>query len=482
MANLGELRPRAAMRELLIQDRPADVVERLLREEPRVIGLGVYVWNAEHLLAVVRLLEQVRPEIVVVLGGPEVSHELGDQEIARRADYVICGEAEVAFRELCGRILDGQAPEEKVIRAPPPALADLLSPYPLYTDTDLAERSVYVEASRGCPFGCEFCLSALDRKVRRFDLESFLADLELLIARGARHLKFVDRTFNLDEAWAARILGFLAERAGAEVFAHFEMVADRLPDQLREVLARFGPGQVQLEVGVQSFDSETLARIGRRQDHDAVEANLRFLRAHTGVHLHADLIVGLPGETLEGFAAGFDRLVALGPQEIQVGILKRLRGAPVARHSAEWGMVYASEPPYELMQNQLIPFEELQRAKRFARAWDLVANSGNFRDSAPLLWGDGSPFAGFLAFSDWLHRELGSFSGIGLPRLTARMLDYLVSARGLERSRAAAVLAADFCRPGRRLPGFLADLVPEPPGAGRTPPRSAPRRQARHLT
>ena len=145
-------------------------------------------------------------------------------------------------------------------------------------------------------------------------------------------------------------------------------------------------------------------------------------------------------------------------------------------------MVFSAAPPYELVQNAMIPFEELQRIKRFARAWDLVGNSGNFRESAPLLWGAGSPFAGFLDFTDWLHRELGSFAGIGLPRLTARVLDYLVSVRGLERARVAAVLAADYCRPGRRLPGFLADLVPEPPGGGKAPPRSAPPRQARHLT
>ncbi len=482
VANLGDLRPRAVLQEFVLQDRPADIVERLLAERPRVVGLGVYVWNARQMLEVVRILTGVRPDVDVVLGGPEISHEIEDQELAQRADFVICGEGDLAFRDLCRQLLVGRRPSDKVIRPPLPELREVASPYELYSDDDLAKRAVYVEATRGCPFGCEFCLSALDRRVRRCDLDVFLADLNRLIERGARHIKFVDRTFNLEEEWAANILGFLAERRGDGLFAHFEMVADRLPAAVRDALLAFGPGEVQLEVGVQSFDPETLARIGRRQDLRAVEENLRYLRAHTQVHLHTDLIVGLPGEPLQSIAAGFDRLVGLGPQEIQVGILKRLRGALIARHAGEWAMTFSEAPPYELLQSATLSFEELQRLKRFARAWDLVANSGNFRGSAPLIWGDESPFFGFLAFADWLHDRLGSFSGIGLPRLTAALLEYLVSIRGIDRGVAAEGLAADYARPGRRLPGFLADLAPAAAARGKRPPESAPRRQGRHLT
>jgi hypothetical protein len=145
-------------------------------------------------------------------------------------------------------------------------------------------------------------------------------------------------------------------------------------------------------------------------------------------------------------------------------------------------MVFGEAPPYELLQSATLTFEDLQRLKRFARVWDLVANSGNFRVSAPRIWGEESPFAGFVAFSDWLHGRLGSFSGIGLPRLTAQILEYLVSIRDFDRTYAAEGLAEDYCRPGRRLPGFLADLVPDSPERGRRPPESAPRRQGRHLT
>src|SRR2546430_1458768 len=177
------------------------------------------------------------------------------------------------------------------------------------------------------------------------------------------------------------------------------MIPDRLPAVLREIIVRFPPGALQFEVGIQSFNDEVCHRISRRQDFQKLEDNLQFLRHQTGVHIHADLIFGLPGETVESFAAGFDRLLGLKPQEIQVGILKRLRGTPIVRHDSEWQMVYNPHPPYEILQNKLNDFATLQQMRRFSRYWDLVGNSGNFVDTTPLLWaalsarqGDRSPF------------------------------------------------------------------------------------------
>jgi hypothetical protein len=261
------------------------------------------------------------------------------------------------------------------------------------------------------------------------------------------------------------------------------MVPDRFPPQLRELIAWFPPGALQLEVGVQTFDPEVAQRINRRQDHAAVSDHLGFLRGQTGVHVHADLIVGLPGESVASFAAGFDRLVALGPQEIQVGMLKQLRGAPIGRHTAEWGMVYAAEPPYEILQNRLIDFSTMQRLRRFARYWDLVGNSGRFVETAPLLWRTGgSPFAGFLRWSDWLHARLGRRHGIALDHLAELLFEFLSRETGCEPALVARAMREDYERTGRRdLPPFLHPYVT----ADRRPPStpSAPagvRRQARH--
>ena len=479
LANLGELRSRAVLAEFTINERPLDVAERILALEPQIVGLGVYVWNVAPMTELVSLLKRLRPELVVVLGGPEVSHEPEVQEIVRLADCTIRGEGERLLPEICRAVLAGGAVPEKIVAAMLPELGAMVLPYDEYTADDIAHRLIYVEASRGCPFACEFCLSSLDEAVRAFPLEAFLAAMDRLLVRGVRHFKFVDRTFNLHLPTSRRILEFFLERmaevdgsegimpaaqrgparpvgdrsytpaslrrragfqpasgdsasgrasspiAGTEacathgvhlagvkpapppavdgppptvprysgLFLHFEMVPDRLPPELRELLARFPVGTLQLEVGIQSFDPAVTAAINRRQDIAKLEDNFRYLREHTTAHVHADLIIGLPGETAAGFGAGFDRLVALGPQEIQVGLLKRLRGAPIARHDGPEAMVYSPAPPCEILQNRVIDFATMQRLRRFARYWDLVGNSGNFVETLPLLW-SGAPSEG----------------------------------------------------------------------------------------
>jgi len=486
LANLGALRARAALVEFTTQERPLDVAERLLALEPRIVGLGVYVWNVAPTTVLVALLKRLRPELVVVLGGPEVSHESEVQEIVRLADYTVAGEGDLAFAELCHAVLAGGAPARKIIAAPVPDLATLALPYAEYTDDDIAHRLIYVEASRGCPFECEFCLSALDVPVRQFPLEPFLAAMERLLARGVRHFKFVDRTFNLHLPTSRRILEFFLERMQSGLFLHFEMVPDRLPDPLRALLARFPAGSLQLEVGIQTFNPAVAAAISRRQDYAKLEENLRFLRTSTTAHVHADLIVGLPGETLESIAAGFDRLVALGPQEIQVGMLKRLRGAPIARHDAPEAMVYSPQPPYEILQNRVIDFPTMQRLRRFARCWDLVGNSGNFACVLPLFWAGGaSPFAEWLHFTDWFHAREGRHHGIALPRLMELVFTFLVEQRGRSATAVAGALDRDCRRAGHReLPPTIRThakpRAAEAEPAAATAATATARRQARH--
>jgi hypothetical protein len=202
-------------------------------------------------------------------------------------------------------------------------------------------------------------------------------------------------------------------------------------------------------------------RISRRQDVGRAEENLKFLRDQTGVHVHVDLIVGLPGENVDSFAAGFDRLVALGPQEIQVGLLKRLRGTPIVRHDAAWGMIYSPHPPYEVLQTGAIDFAMMQRLRRFARFWDLVANSGNFVDSSPLIWSEGSAFARFLRFSDWIFARTGKNHGIALSRLSELIFQFLTVELGQNVRSVAATVWKDYQRGGRSdRPGFLLKHLP----------------------
>jgi len=484
LANLGELRPRAVLEEFIINQRPLEIAEKILAHHPRIVGLGVYIWNVSLTTELVALLKKISPEVTVVLGGPEVSYESDQQEIVRLANYTITGEGDLAFPELCRQVFAGTAPASKIIAAPLPDFEKLALPYDEYTEDDIAHRLIYVEASRGCPFSCEFCLSSLDIPVRQAPLDVFLATLDKLLARGVLHFKFVDRTFNLNLATGRRILEFFLERLKPGLFLHFEMVPDRLPPELRELIARFPAGTMQLEVGIQTFNADVATLISRRQDYVRLEDNFRFLRSQTGVHLHADLIAGLPGETLESFAAGFDRLVALGPQEIQVGILKRLRGTPISRHDQAWGMVYSPLPTYEILHNKLLDFPTMQRLRRFARYWDLIGNSGNFVETTPLVWSnEASPFFSFLRLSDWLFTGEGRHHAIALVTLMELVFEYLTVELHQDAATVAASLWRDFQRGGRgELPPFLRPYLPDANLSRRTDHQHVrtARRQDRH--
>ncbi|MBK9991305.1 MAG: DUF4080 domain-containing protein [Verrucomicrobia bacterium] len=523
LANLGELRSRAILEEFIINQRPLEIAEKILAHNPRIVGLGVYIWNVTLTTELVAILKKIRPDVIVVLGGPEVSYESDQQEIVRLADYTITGEGDLAFAELCRQILAGTPPPQKIIAAPLPDFGKLALPYDEYNADDIAHRLIYVEASRGCPFSCEFCLSSLDIPVRQAPIDTFLATLERLLARGVLHFKFVDRTFNLNLATSRRILEFFLERLKPGLFLHFEMVPDRLPPELRELIARFPAGTMQLEVGIQTFNADVATLISRRQDYVRLEDNFRYLRAQTGVHLHADLIAGLPGETLESFASGFDRLVALAPQEIQVGILKRLRGTPISRHDQTWEMVYSPLPTYEILRNKLIDFSTMQRLRRFARYWDLVGNSGNFVETTPLVWAgrdaqartvsgraDGpssaadeaehrpdldrttsivstqpSPFHSFLRLSDWLATNDGRHHALALVTLMELLFSFLTTELHQEQPAVAAALWRDFQRGGRgELPPFLRPYLPGTISVRRAdhPATRTTRRQSRHTS
>ena len=478
-ANLGELRAQARMEEFCLNDRVADMAERILAFQPAIVGIGVYIWNAAEVRSLVGLLKRVAPGVTVVLGGPEVSH-LPLRVPFDEADYLVQGEGETAFRELCRGLLAGRPPAERVIAAAPAEVDALAAPYPFYTDEDLAHRLVYVEAARGCPFRCAFCLSSIDHRVRPFALEPFLAELDTLWQRGARTFKFVDRTFNSSLAAATRILDFFLART--EPFhVHFEVIPDHFPALLRERLARFPAGTLQLEIGIQTLDAATAARINRRLDLERIRENLRFLEEETTAHLHLDLIVGLPGESIDQFAAHLNELATLTSGEIQIGILKKLSGTTIGRHDQDWGMVWAPDPPYEVLENNRIPFARMQELKRLARFWDLVRNSGNFRRTMPMLWPDGDVFAGFDRFCRWLYAETRATARISLPRLTELLFRYLVEERGQPAARVADTLAADILViKGRVLPETVRTHVTHLPDQARSLGPSLTRRQQRH--
>jgi radical SAM superfamily enzyme YgiQ (UPF0313 family) len=489
-ANLGKLQDRCLILEFALRQKEQEKVDAVINASPRILGLSVSIWNHKATVDLLKALyakwrDSWRPW--VILGGPEVSWLPRNAEIFRYADYVICGEGENAFRELCENLLEKNNSEDKPIpdspvvqfiqarppadsaaqfvQARPPVLSGLASPYDLYTNEDLERKLIYVESSRGCAFNCDFFFSALDKeRVREFPLEVFLSDMEKLLDRGQNQkqtVKFLDRSFNLNPPRAVHIAQFFLDRINGKnknLCVHFEMTPFNFPPELRDVLCRFPPGSLRLELGIQTLNpavASTIKRVGGTEN--ALEV-LAFLREKTSAIIHADLIAGLPGEDMASFGKGFDRIwmatynsaslrgvdginvtgcgarrihrvhkvgwiypavcAADGRVEIQVGILKLLPGAPMARHTGSFGMSYAADAPYEIIETAAIPRKEMDRLKNFARFWEVLVNRHHFQGQISSHVPVGQPvFWQFMELSDKLLERFGRNWGIDREEL-----------------------------------------------------------------
>ena len=451
-ANLGDLSESCEILEFALRQPISEKLTPILAAQPRILGLSVSIWN--H-LATLELLKKLHTswrqdgtqwgqKPVVVLGGPEVSWLPDDAEIFRYANYVIRGEGEKSFSTLCNRILNNQEHSEpaggkiECIQQGDTTVNTALikTAYHLYTDDDLHKKLVYVEASRGCPFNCEFCTGPARHKtgkerVREFPLEAFLADMEKLIQRGGRTFKFLDRTFNLDIERAKTIMEFFLERFNTldpvKCCVHFEMVPSRFPPALKEIIRRFPPGTLRLELGFQTCNPQTRELVHISGNIDEELEVLEFLRRETNVIVHADLIAGLPGESFDSFGSGFDRVwqvLQQGEQkegaifEIQLGILKNLPGTPLHQHNEHYGMRYSPEPPYEVISTKTLTAGELERIKNFARFWELIVNRYTFPDLVTRLFPPGeNVFEKFMFLADRLQKHFGRNWGIDQKEL-----------------------------------------------------------------
>ena len=456
-ANMQELQENTKILEFSINDAIQTIAEKLLINAPDIIGLGVYIWNASEIRELIHIIKKVSPQTTIILGGPEVTY-LPFRVNFDDADYIIQGEGDLAFYELCLKILNA-VDSERIIKMSAPNLKEINLPYKYYTDDDIKNRYIYVEISRGCPFECEFCLSSMDEKVRAFNLDEVLEEFQTLWDRGARNFKFVDRTFNLNMKTANKILDFFLTKE-PPYFAHFEVIPDHFPASLREKIKSFPHGALQLEIGIQTLNPEIANNVSRQLKLDKIEENISFLENETTAHIHLDLIVGLPGETLESFGQNLDKLMQMSSCEIQIGILKKLSGTHISRHDITYEMTYSDIPPYDILRNTQLSFNDIQIMKRFARFWDLFYNSGNFKSSIFLLWSDDTQapkvFDNFYAFGLWIYEQTDSTWKISLQRQGELLFTYLKEIKNLNPQLIADAMLQDMMKlKGRAIPSYL---------------------------
>lgn len=429
--------------EFTIKDPAMNIVSSLFAMKPDVVGFSCYIWNIEETIVVIDMLRKIMPEIHIVLGGPEVSYDTAHWlERLPQVDTIIVGEGEATFRQL----LEELAGESKfhlvfglayrhrrdgiVINPPRPKLdlKTLPSPYRFEEDKpSLANRVVYFETSRGCPFSCQFCLSSIEVGVRYFDMERTKADLLYLIESGAKLIKFVDRTFNIKRDYALEIFQFLIENHGGCVF-QFEITADIMRPEVLDYLAEHAPpGIFRFEIGVQSTNDLTNEAVQRRQNFQKLSRTVTKVKESGKIDQHLDLIAGLPHEDYNSFRKTFNDVFALGPEELQLGFLKMLRGTGLRLDADKHGYVYMDRAPYEILGNHIMPFEDIVRIKRVEDVLEKYWNAHRMDHTVNYLIANvfETPFDFFQLFGNFWEEQGWQKIGHQLEDLFLRLRRFL---------------------------------------------------------
>lgn len=384
--------------EYTINNQQEFILTDIYKRKPDVIAFSCYIWNIGIIENLLKEIRQVMPDTPIWLGGPEVSYDVTQGLLATPyADGIMIGEGECTFKELAQYYVEKNI-ELKDIRGiayrwngeikvnpyrEPMNLSDV--PFP-YSDFELFKNKIlYYETSRGCPYSCSYCLSSIERGVRLRDLELVKKELQIFLDAKVPQVKFIDRTFNCNPAHAMGIWNYIHEHDNGLTNFHFEIAADILRENELELLNKMRPGLVQLEIGVQSTNPDTIKAINRKMDFNVLTEKVNAVHRGNNIHQHLDLIAGLPYEGYESFGKSFDDVYGLRPNQLQLGFLKVLKGSPIYPQAQMHNIVYRKTAPYEVLFTKWLPFDDVLRLKEVEDVVEVYYNSGQFEMSIQFL-------------------------------------------------------------------------------------------------
>ncbi|MGG0185965.1 B12-binding domain-containing radical SAM protein [Bacillus rhizoplanae] len=451
------------MAEYTINDPVMNIVTDLHRRKPDVIGFSCYIWNIEETIKVIQMLKKINPNLIIFVGGPEVTYDVTDWlKRVPEIDFIIIGEGEIAVKNLLFEIqgaqqfenLDGigfiKADGTHVIKPQREKLnlKELPSPYRFPEDIPhLSKRITYIETSRGCPFSCQFCLSSIEVGVRYFDRERIKEDIRYLMKNGARIIKFVDRTFNISRSYAMEMFQFLIDEHVPGTVFQFEITADIMRPEVIEFLNTHAPpGLFRFEIGVQSTNEQTNDLVKRRQNFEKLTRTVTMVRDGQKIAQHLDLIAGLPEEDYQSFRKTFNDVFALRPEELQLGFLKLLRGTGLRIRANDHQYVYMDHAPYEMLGNNVLSFDDILQIKQVEDVLEKYWNAHRMDHTVPYVISHtfDTPFDFFQEFGTYWDTQGWSRIGHQLEDLFQRLYQFLQSRKTAQLHTIKALLTIDY--------------------------------------